>query len=223
MQGKCGHLLFLFSPCPSKWCKQCSSLRGIQRHKCQLNENSCVQPVFMESDMCQFPAWVLNTHQITNPMKALVSCQWGRQTSKPTQINVWDVAGGGKCSESKYSRIKTRVFILVGRTRWHYSLLDEGGQPPAKAAWNGQRAMQTTRGCRGWSSWPCISQASQGPHPCVTSMLLLLPARGSIYVPLHLALQFVRTRHTCRPAFIYPLGSLRPPWCKEVQASLLET
>lgn len=162
-------------------------------------------------------------NQRTNPMKALVSCQWRRQTSKPTQINVWDVAGGGKWSESKYSRIKTRVFILVGRTRWHYSLLDEGGQPPAKAAWNGQRAMQTTRGCRGWSSWPGISQASQGPHPCVTSMLLLLPARGSIYVPLHLALQFVRTRHTCRPTFIYPLGSLRPPWCKEVQASLLET
>ena len=182
----------------------------------------CATNIHGVSDMCQIPAWVLNAQQRTNPMKALVSCQWGRQTSKSTQINVWDVAGGGKCSESKYSRIKTRVTV-EGSTQWHYSLLDEGGQLPAKAEWNGQRAMQTTRGCRGWSSWPCISQASQGPHPFVTSMLLLLPARGGIYVRLHLGLPLVRTSHTCSPAFIYPLGSLRPSWCKEVQASLLET
>lgn len=131
----------------------------------------------------------------------------------------WQVV---KCSESKYSKLKTRVTV-VGRMWWHYSLLDEGSQLPAKAEWNGQRAMQTTRGCRGWSSRPCINQASQGPHPFVTSMLLILPARGGIYVPLHLGLPLVRTSHTCSPAFIYPLGSLRPPWCKEVQASLLET
>lgn len=182
----------------------------------------CATNIHGVSDMCQVPAWVLSAQQRTNLMKALVSCQWGRQTSKPTQINVWDVAGGAKCSESKYSRIKTKV-TLVGRTRWPYSLLDEGGRLPAKAEWNGQRAMQKTRGCRWWSSWPCINQASQGPHPFVTSMLLLLPSRGGIYVPLHLGLPLVRTSHTCSSAFIYPLGSLRSPWCKEVQASLLET
>lgn len=142
----------------------------------------CATNIHGVSDMCQVPAWVLNAQQRTNPMKALVSCQWGRQTSKSTQINVWDVAGGGKCSESKYSRIKPRV-TAEGSTQWHYSLLDEGGQLPAKAEWNGQRAMQTTRGCRGWSSWPCISQASQGPHPFVTSMLLLLPEEEASMSP----------------------------------------
>ena len=48
----------------------------------------CATNIHGVSDMCQVPAWVLSAQQRTNLMKALVSCQWGRQINKPTQTNV---------------------------------------------------------------------------------------------------------------------------------------
>lgn len=158
-------LVILVSPCPQQVMQ---TVEGISHHWGHSRPKMSAEWKFMCATSIH-GVWHVPVPGLGAEHFGKEQTQWGPgflsvRADKQTNTNkceTWQVvvsaqkvSTAGQRLES-YSGEQSMVALQLIGWRWPAS---------CKGCMKWAESHADNRGCRGWSSWPCISQASQGPH-----------------------------------------------------------